>query len=138
MNHRTHGTRACRPLHLVLATALAAATAGAAAQQPQGADDRQPMPENGVRTVVQQYEGTSYVTQGDANNAADLSPVQPEQVKGAVWYSVPELGWISVWMAGGWLGVVTDVVAVGLLLYGGWFVAAGLLERRRRPEEVVA
>lgn len=83
-------------------------------------------------------EGTSYVTQGDANNAADLSAVRPEQVKGAVWYSVPELGWISVWMAGGWLGVVTDVVAVGLLLYGGWFVAAGLLERRRRPEEVVA
>ena len=83
-------------------------------------------------------EGTSYVTQGDANDAADLSPVEPAQIQGTVWYSVPKLGWVSVWMAGGWLGVATDVFAVGLLLYGGWFIAAGLLERRRRPEEVLA
>ncbi|GAA1478359.1 hypothetical protein GCM10009623_28050 [Nocardioides aestuarii] len=83
-------------------------------------------------------EGTSYVTQGDANNAADLSAVEPAQVKGAVWYSVPKLGWVSVWMAGGWLGRVTDAAAFGLLLYGGWFIAAGFLERRRRPEGIAA
>lgn len=82
-------------------------------------------------------EGTSYVTRGDANTTDDLDAVRPEQVKGAVWYSVPLLGWLSVWMAG-WLGVVTDLVAVGLLLYGGWFLTAGVVERRRRPEEVVA
>jgi signal peptidase len=82
--------------------------------------------------------GTRFVTRGDANNVADLSPVEPAQVRGEVWYAVPELGWVSVWMAGGWLGSLTDVVAVGLLLYGGWFLVAGLVERRRRPEEAVA
>ncbi len=77
-------------------------------------------------------EGTEFVTQGDANNAADLSPIKPAQVRGEVWYSVPLVGYVSVWLAGGWLRNVVDLFAVGLLLYGGWFIAAGLVDRRRK------
>ena len=77
-------------------------------------------------------EGRQFVTRGDANNAADLSPVEPAQVVGEVWYSVPLVGYVSVWVAGDWVRLAIDLVAVALLLYGGWFVAAGMVERRRR------
>ncbi len=80
-------------------------------------------------------EGQQFVTQGDANGAVDLSPVKPEQVMGEVWYSVPTVGYLSVWLAGGWVRTALDLAAVGLLLYGGYFVASGLWERRRRKRE---
>jgi len=79
-------------------------------------------------------EGTQFVTKGDANGAIDLEPVTPKQVMGEVWYSVPVVGYASVWMASSWLGTVVQLVAVGLLLYGSSFIVAGLLERRRRTE----
>ena len=50
---------------------------------------------------------------------------------------MPYVGYVSVWMAGGVLGSLVKVVAVGLLLYGAWFLAAGLLERRRPSAEVL-
>ena len=48
-------------------------------------------------------EGRQFVTRGDANNVADLSPVEPGQVVGEVWYSVPLVGYVSVWVAGDWV-----------------------------------
>jgi signal peptidase len=77
-------------------------------------------------------EGRQFVTQGDANNAADLAPLRPAQVKGEVWYAVPKVGYVSVWMAGGWLRTVTDLAAIGLLLYGAVAIMSGLVGRRRR------
>ena len=79
-------------------------------------------------------EGTRYITQGDANDAPDPEPVRPAQVRGEVWYSVPLVGYVSVWMATGVLGDIVQWAAVGLILYGGWVLAAGLRERLRRPE----
>jgi signal peptidase I len=79
-------------------------------------------------------EGRSFITRGDANNTADLSPVEPGQVVGEVWYSVPLVGYLSVWVAGDWVRLAIDMVAVALLLYGGWFLASGLVDRRRRAE----
>lgn len=79
-------------------------------------------------------EGKQFVTQGDANNAPDLSPVKPAQVKGEVWYSVPKVGYVATSMAGGWLRTIADVVAVLLLLYGGWAVTTGLVARARRKD----
>ncbi len=51
-----------------------------------------------------------------------------------MWYSVPLVGYVSVWLAGE--RTVLDLAAIGLLLYGGWFVLAGLRERRRRTPAV--
>lgn len=82
--------------------------------------------------------GTTYTTQGDANDAADPRPVVADQVMGRVWYSVPEVGRVSVWMAGGWLRNATDLAAIGLLVYGGWAVASGLVARRRRVDAPAA
>lgn len=78
-------------------------------------------------------EGLRYVTQGDANDAPDPEPVRPAQVKGEVWYSVPNVGYVSVWMASGWLGDVVQWFAVALILYGAFFVAVGLRDWLRRP-----
>lgn len=83
-------------------------------------------------------DGKQFVTQGDANNAQDLSPVKPEQVRGEAWYSVPKVGYVATSMAGGWLRTIADSVAILLLLYGGWTVTAGVIERRRRREVVQA
>lgn len=83
-------------------------------------------------------EGTQFVTRGDANGSADPSPVRPEQVRGEVWYSVPLVGYASVWMAGDLARLAVDLLAVALLVYGGWFAMGGLLEIRRGAEEAPA
>ena len=72
-------------------------------------------------------------TKGDANNAADPDWVRPEQIRGAVWYSVPYLGYLGSLLTGEQrqLGVV--VIAIGLLLYATtMFVGAARARRRRR------
>lgn len=90
-----------------------------------------------IDSVVFGSEGRSYLTKGDANEVVDASPITPDQVKGEVWYSVPLVGHVSMWLAGGSVRTVVDALAVGLLLYGGYFVLSGLRERRRR-EDVAA
>jgi signal peptidase len=79
--------------------------------------------------------GREFVTQGDANNAADLKPISEKQVMGKVWYSVPKVGYASVCFAGHLMRTVTDLVGIGLLLYAGVFIAGGLRERRRKNTE---
>lgn len=81
-------------------------------------------------------EGEEYITKGDANDSVDRAPVKPEQVMGEIWYAVPLVGHVSVWMASGWLGTAVNFIAVLLLLYGVSLVVSGLRERRR--EEVAA
>jgi signal peptidase len=88
-----------------------------------------------IRSVVLTGEGRQYVTQGDANGAADPEPVTAEQVRGTVWYSVPYVGYAATWAAAGTLRLLIDVAAGGLLLYGGYLVSAGAMERRRRRTE---
>ena len=79
-------------------------------------------------------EGVSYITRGDNNGADDPAPITEAQVKGQVWYVVPYVGYVSVWMAGGLMGRLVHLAAIALLLYGGWFLVAGLLEKRRGAE----
>jgi len=81
-------------------------------------------------------EGRQYVTRGDANGADDPVPVKPEQIRGTVWYSVPYLGHAAVWASGATVRTVVDLAALALILYGGYLVAAGALDRRRRKPEV--
>jgi signal peptidase len=82
--------------------------------------------------------GREFVTQGDANNAADFKPISEKQVMGKVWYSVPKVGYLSVWFAGHLMRTVTDLVGIGLLLYAGVFIAGGLRERRRKTTSTTA
>ncbi len=82
--------------------------------------------------VQQTSDGPRYVTRGDANGADDPEPIRPEQVRGAVWYAVPKVGYLGTWASGGTLRLAIDVGAAALVLYGGALVARGFVDRRKR------
>jgi len=42
-----------------------------------------------------------FITQGDANDNPDATPVSPEQVKGRVMLNVPKLGWVTLFFRSG-------------------------------------
>ncbi len=73
-----------------------------------------------------------FITRGDANGADDPTPVKEGQVRGKVWYSVPLVGHASTALSPGDRALAINVLAGGLLLYGGFNVTAGAMERRRR------
>lgn len=43
-------------------------------------------------------EGDAFLTQGDANNAPDLRPVEREQVLGRVVCTIPKAGKLTLWL----------------------------------------
>lgn len=76
----------------------------------------------------------TFVLKGDNNAAADSSPVTAAQVRGVVWYSIPELGYVNQLVNGsrGWL---IPVVAGVLLAYSAVMMTLGVtssVRRRRR------
>jgi len=72
------------------------------------------------------------VTKGDANDVVDAQPVQREQVRGVVIYSLPLLGYVNVWATPAVKSVVIAVLGGASLLYG--CVVIVLAERARRRE----
>jgi signal peptidase len=54
------------------------------------------------------------------------------QIRGAVWYSVPYVGWINNVVNGDLRAVVIPIVAGLLFLYAGWSIVANHIDRRRR------
>jgi signal peptidase I len=91
-----------------------------------------------ITGVVLTGEAREYRTQGDANGAVDPMPVRPEQIRGTVWYSVPFVGYAATWVSGGTARTAIDLAAAGLILYGGYLIVAGALERRGRKPEVAS
>lgn len=45
-------------------------------------------------------DGDTFITQGDANNAPDLRPVERNQVLGRVTGTLPAAGWFILWLHG--------------------------------------
>jgi signal peptidase len=85
-----------------------------------------------VTEVVSSTDGsTAFVTKGDNNDAADESPVRPEQVRGVLWYSVPWVGFVNQAVNGHARGWIVPLLAVALFAYAGYMIVAGLLQRRR-------
>lgn len=58
-------------------------------------------------------------TKGDANNAADRTPVPPENILGEVVFVIPGIGMFFQWIAtgGGWIFVVVAILIVGVGAY---------------------
>jgi signal peptidase I len=79
-----------------------------------------------------------FVTRGDANGANDPTPVKDGQIRGRVWYSVPYVGHASTALSEEHRTLAINVLAGGLLLYGGYHLTSGLMERRRRRIEVTS
>lgn len=73
--------------------------------------------------------GRVWTTQGDANEAPDPRPVEPVQLKGELWYSVPLLGHVNTWLTGKERQMTIYIVAGLLLGYAGFMVASALRDR---------
>lgn len=71
-------------------------------------------------------------TQGDANNATDKKVVRPVQIKGALWYDVPYVGYANTYITGEERRVTMIAVVSGLLLYASWMFAGAFRDRRVR------
>ena len=85
-----------------------------------------------VVEVVSSSDGMrSFVMRGDANGSVDADPVMPVQVKGAVWYSLPLVGWVAQAVGGEGRGWVATAVGVVLCLYSVVALGTGVRRRRR-------
>lgn len=72
-----------------------------------------------------------FITRGDANDADDPEPVQPVQIVGELWYSVPYVGWINNVVTGQARAWAIPIVVAGLFIYGIVLLAMGFRDRRR-------
>lgn len=89
------------------------------------------------RVIAQGVDMTGQIrwrTQGDANNAADVNWVLPQQVKGKEWYAVPYLGYVTSFVSKQQRGVIMAVVVLGLVGYAGAQFRGSLRDRRRKSE----
>ena len=74
----------------------------------------------------------SFITKGDANSEPDAKPVMAVQLRGAVWYSVPWIGWVNNIVNGDLRAIVIPIVAGLLFLYAGYAIVSAQFDRRRR------
>lgn len=75
-----------------------------------------------------------YITQGDANDVADEQPVRPEQIRGSLWYAVPQLGRVNSMINGQDRQLLVYGAAALLALYAGtMFAGAGRDRAHRTP-----
>ena len=80
----------------------------------------------------------AFVTKGDNNSEPDPAVVQEAQVRGAVWYSVPLLGYISTAVNGQSRDWLIPTIASALFAYAGYMVLSTVVaaqRRRRMPVE---
>lgn len=89
------------------------------------------------RVVAQGIDATGqprYRTQGDANEAADKNWVLPVQIKGVVWYSIPFLGYVTSFVSNQQRGVITVLIALGLIGYALSMFRGAMRDRRSKNE----
>jgi signal peptidase len=73
------------------------------------------------RVIAQGFDGQgrpAFLTEGDANNAPDTIWVRPEQIRGAVWYALPYVGYLSPLLPVGVRELLVALVGASLLGYG--------------------
>lgn len=70
-------------------------------------------------------------TRGDANDVADSWALVPEQIRGKLLYSVPQLGRVNSVINGQSRSILVTVVAAGLGVYAVVMVISGLRDRGR-------
>jgi len=92
-----------------------------------------------VIEVVSSTDGTrTFITQGDNNPQPDPEPVVQEQIKGAVWYSIPLIGHAAVGLGGAGKSWVVTGVAVALLGYAALLIGGGFRDVRRKRRQVTS
>lgn len=90
-----------------------------------------------IGTRLDEFGNREFITQGDANGAPDADPVRAVQVRGAVWYAIPKLGYASSWATGEQRQLAVYGIAALLLGYAGRMFLRAALGRsaaRRKSE----
>lgn len=86
------------------------------------------------RVVAVSVDGAasrSFRTRGDANDLADPGWVKPVQVKGEVWYAVPQLGRLHAALSGRQHQQLAYLTAAALLAFAAAMYAGAVRERRQ-------
>lgn len=65
---------------------------------------------------VSRLEDGKIFTKGDANDMEDISPVQKEMYFGKAIFSIPYLGYVTVFLQKGWVRVAAGVIVVVFFL----------------------
>jgi signal peptidase len=73
----------------------------------------------------------TFVLKGDNNAKADPAPVTAAQIRGVVWYSVPDIGVVNQLVNGSRSWLIPAVAGV-LLTYGAVMMTAGFVSAARR------
>lgn len=73
----------------------------------------------------------TFITKGDNNDAPDPTVVAG-QVRGVVWYSVPWIGYVSMFIDGAGRSLIVPAISVVLLGYAGFMIVAGLADARKK------
>jgi signal peptidase len=84
------------------------------------------------RVVAQAVDGAgvpTFRTRGDANDVADPGWVKPVQVKGEVWYAVPQLGRLHAALSGREHQQLVYLAAAALLAYAAAMFVGAVRER---------
>ncbi|MGB6181520.1 MAG: signal peptidase I [Rhodococcus sp. (in: high G+C Gram-positive bacteria)] len=77
-----------------------------------------------------------YVTRGDANGTDD-EPIRYEQIRGAVWYSVPFIGYVNSWINGEQRRISVLVISGLLGVYALVMIGGAVRDRTRTKEPAV-
>lgn len=88
-----------------------------------------------IERVVNLEGETSFVTKGDNNDVADHPPVTAIQVKGALWYAVPYLGWVNSVVNGEARIMATPVITILLFGYACYMLLSAVRDIRRRAKK---
>jgi signal peptidase len=90
-----------------------------------------------VVTIARGPDGElRFLTKGDANDDPDQQWVRPEQVRGALWYAVPRLGYLSELLTGEQRQRGVVAVAAVLLGYAALMAAGAARDRPRAKRSV--
>ena len=96
-----------------------------------------------VVSVASSSDGSrTFTLKGDNNALADPAPVTAAQVRGVVWYSLPDIGLVNQLVNGSRSWLIPAIAGV-LLAYGAVMVTIGIVSaarrrRRRRRRGAVA
>jgi signal peptidase len=82
----------------------------------------------------------TFTFKGDNNADPDTDKVIPAQIKGRVWYSVPVIGYLSLWMNGPARAIVVPIAAGALFVFALFMFLSGAIEhaRKKRREDAAA
>ncbi|MDR0483561.1 MAG: signal peptidase I [Cellulomonadaceae bacterium] len=73
-----------------------------------------------------------FITQGDNNSIADAKPVQPQQIRGKLWYAIPLLGRVSVAIHSNTRELMVYVIAGALALFAAWQIFASGHDKKEK------